>query len=312
MDVAATDLPAYRALLVVDMKDFSGERGRDHAELTESIPAILRQAFRRCGLVELWEEALFQGSTGDGHFSGFTSRSLPHLLNPVLPALQTELDHRNETSGTTIRMRASVNVGPMTGEGENTISDGSGDARVETHRLLDSEPVRDLLERSGRATCVAAIVSARAFEDAVLSGYSAEDPELYVPAPVQVKSYQGTAYLRVPHPSGDLLRRGFSNDDAGSSGEEVAVREAGPWEPAGGHAARDVRGPVAQDGSRAGENVGDGSGNGNRNFWGNPNFGTYHEGSRSTRMQNSGDGGAQYAGDHHGDVRHTFHRGQRR
>lgn len=297
-----TALPNYRALLVVDMKDFSGERGRDHAELTESIPAILRQAFRRCGLVELWEEALFQGSTGDGYFSGFTSRSLPHLLNPVLPALQTELDHRNETSGTTIRMRASVNVGPMTGEGENTISDGSGDARVETHRLLDSEPVRDLLERSGRATCVAAVVSARAFEDAVLPGYSAEDPDLYVPAPVQVKSYQGTAYLRVPHPSGDLLRRGFRVDGpakAGQSEEEST--------PAGttGDTATDVGGPVAQGAARASADI---SGQGHQIAYGDQHNAPHHEEPQHVTFQHSGDGGAQFTGGHHGDINETFNR----
>ncbi|WP_344924736.1 hypothetical protein [Saccharopolyspora gregorii] len=31
------ELPPYRALLVVDMKDFSGEKESDHARITEQI-----------------------------------------------------------------------------------------------------------------------------------------------------------------------------------------------------------------------------------------------------------------------------------
>jgi hypothetical protein len=50
------------------MKDFSGNPGRDHAQLTEDIPEILRQAFNRCGLGELWDEKGFHGSTGDAYF----------------------------------------------------------------------------------------------------------------------------------------------------------------------------------------------------------------------------------------------------
>jgi hypothetical protein len=211
---AVGELPPYQALLVVDMKDFSGSLGRDHAQLTEDIPEILRQTFIRCGLGELWGEVRFCGSTGDGYFLGFRSSVLPFLLNPFLLALQDELDYRNRVRSVSgqdrpIRMRVSVNVGPMTDSGENRISDGSGESRIETHRLLDSAEVRDLLARSSPTTSVAAIVSSRAFEDAVLSGFADEDPELYVPAPVQVKSYQGRAYLRVPRPSGDLLAHGF-------------------------------------------------------------------------------------------------------
>jgi hypothetical protein len=223
-DAASVDeLPPYRALLVVDMKDFSGERGRDHGRLTEEIPRILRDAFRRRGIIDVWDERRFHGTTGDGYFAGFGSVYLPYLLNPFLVALQEELEYRNRVAPVTahhrpIRMRVSVHVGPMTDSGTNALGDGSGAARVETHRLLDSDPVRELLKRSAETTRVAAIVSARAFEDAVLSGYAADSPDLYVPAPVQVKTFQGTAYLRVPHPSGGLLVKGFRPDGGGGAG----------------------------------------------------------------------------------------------
>lgn len=207
-------LPPYRALLVVDIKDFSGQEGRHHAELTEAVPEILRQAFERGGLAEPWRERRFGTTTGDGYAAGFPSEVLPFLLNPFLGALQEELAYRNAVGwvsglGQPLRMRVSVNVGAMTDTGRGLLSEGSGPARIENHRLLDSDPVRELLSRSGSPTCVAAIVSERAFADAVLSGYASEDADLYVPVLVEKKTYRGKAYLRVPKPSGDLLHRGF-------------------------------------------------------------------------------------------------------
>lgn len=208
------ELPPYRAILIVDVKDFSGLRGRDHARLTDGIPKILQQTFRRCGMAELWEEVRFQFSTGDGYVLGFRAALLPYLINPFLPALQEELAYRNTVGPVAghnqhLRMRVTIHVGPVTDTGEGLLSEGSGETRVEAHRLIDSGPVKDLLSRSSSVTCVAAIVSARAYADAVLSGYADDDPGLYVPAPVQVKRYDGTAYLRVPKPSGDLLTHGF-------------------------------------------------------------------------------------------------------
>lgn len=201
-------LPPYRALLTVDVKNFSGEKGADHAELTESIPKILRKGFERCDLGELWDDQIFWDGTGDGYVMGSRSEVLPFLLNPFLPALQAELAERNANSQRLIRMRATINVGPMAGVGGG-LSAGSGVSRVENHRLLDDRAVRGLLERSGPSTCVGAIVSERAFQDAVVPAYSGEDPDLYVKVRAKEKGYQGTAYLRVPNPSGDLLREGF-------------------------------------------------------------------------------------------------------
>ena len=216
-------LPPYRALLIVDVKEFSARPGRYHQELTAAIPRILQQAFARCGLADLYEEAQFHGTTGDGYFLGFRPAVLPYLINPFLGALQDELDYRATVKSVSgpeqdLRMRVSVNVGPMEDTGRNAINDGSGDARIENHRLLDSEPVRELLSRSGPVTRVAAIISARAVEDAVLSGYADEPADLFVRVPVTVKNYQGQAYLRVPKPSGELLTKGFE-PGAGRGGE---------------------------------------------------------------------------------------------
>lgn len=240
----ATELPPYRALLVVDVKDFSSIPGRHHAELTDEIPHILGPAFIRAGLDELWDERRWYGTTGDGCVYGFRPVNLPFLLNPFLAALQEELEFRNRSGrdqrfGQAIRMRVSVSVGPVTDSGTNMLSEGSGHARIEIHRLLDANPVKDLLTRSGDVTRVAAIVSARAYEDAVQSGYCGEDPSLYVPAPVQVKSYQGTAYLRVPTPSGGLLTEGFRPDGEGPATGSARPGNAEEQDPTATNAAHD-------------------------------------------------------------------------
>ncbi|MEU0095383.1 hypothetical protein [Kribbella sp. NPDC006257] len=242
-----SDLPPYRAMLVVDMKDYSGAPGRHHAHLNALIPEILQSTFVRCGLSTFWSETTFADSTGDGFAIGLPAERLPFLLNPFLEGLQNELEERGRTLTAAgfepIRMRVSVAVGPVTDSGEGAVSDGAGNARVELHRLLDSKPVRDLLTRSGASTKVAAIVSARAYEDAVLTGYTDEvsgrgdEPhELYVEAPVQVKRYQGKAYLRVPKPSGELLTHGFRKPEdsiaaADFAGERSAKQPSSPERP---------------------------------------------------------------------------------
>ncbi|SNQ51912.1 conserved hypothetical protein [Frankia canadensis] len=103
----------------------------------------------------------------------------------------------------------------MTDSGESRLGDGSGDARIVLHRLLDAAPVRHLLDDSNpRATLVAAILSGRVFEDVVAGGYSTLDPDYFVPVDVEEKRYRGQAYLYVPRPSGGLLNHGFRLPDA--------------------------------------------------------------------------------------------------
>ncbi|MEV7095685.1 hypothetical protein AB0M80_22840 [Amycolatopsis sp. NPDC051045] len=237
MTRTTTELPPYRALLAVDIRDFSGTLGKDHARITDAVPTILRSAFQRCGLADAWAEKRFGFGTGDGYALGLPSAVLPFLLNPFLSALQEELLYRDEVDADPVplRMRVSVHVGPVTDSGQGLLSEGSGTARIETHRLLDAAPVRELLNRSGPMTRVAAIVSARAYQDAVLSGYAADAPEHYVPAPVEVKKLVDTGYLRVPSPSGDLLRDGFLSRIADPAAAEDEARRGGePDQPGDG------------------------------------------------------------------------------
>lgn len=62
-----TELPPYRAILVVDVKDFSGRESRYHEKITREIPLIMENAFVRCGPADLWGKGI-GGTTGDGYF----------------------------------------------------------------------------------------------------------------------------------------------------------------------------------------------------------------------------------------------------
>lgn len=235
-------LPPYRSLLVVDVKDFSGLPGRDHAAVTDAIPDILYGAFERVGAVDAWAKRRFEQSTGDGLSAAFDSAVLPLLVDPLPRALQEELEFRAQVDGLPeLRMRMSVAVGPITDPNPDGVSTGSGHARVENHRLLDADVVKDLLTRSGPATRVAAAISRRAFEDAVVSGYAGVDEDRYVGVPVRVKSFDGTVYLRVPLPTGDLLRSGFEPPAAADPPAAVAERDT--WS---NHVSGVVHGNVVQ------------------------------------------------------------------
>lgn len=253
-----TELPPYHALFVVDMRGFGRVPGRHHAEVTNAIPTVLRHAFQRCGLDWVWETARFQGTTGDGYYLGFDSRYAPFLLNPLLSALQDELAFQNSLMAHPIKLRVSINVGPLTDEEAESLSRGSGAARVETHRLLDSESVRAVLDNAGPETCVAAIVSERVFDDVVAPGYSADGTGLYHWVEANEKEYHGSAYLRVPTPSGRLLAHGFGNvPDTDPDSSQGSASGTGPdaTHRAGTPTTARVDGPVAQHGSRVNTGV---------------------------------------------------------
>ena len=183
----------------------------DQGAVGGRIPGLLRDTFQRMGYGYLWSEAKFTDHTGDGYAMGFRTKHLPVLVDRFSSTLQQELADAGRRTGALQRMRVSISVGPLTDGAGPEIRDGQGAARIETHRLLDSPPVRDLLTRSNPdVTLVATIISARVYEDVVVGGYCELGEDQFVQAPVKVKSYEGSAYLHVPLPSGDLLANGFT------------------------------------------------------------------------------------------------------
>jgi hypothetical protein len=207
----STDLPPYRVILAVDAKNFTAEPGSTHQVLSGRIPQLVAEALRAVGLGDEWDHPAFYGPTGDGFAVGMPTRVLPYLVHPFLDELQQVLARHNRAGrrgDALLRLRVSLNVGPLPAESERPELDGNGTARNDTHRLLDSVPVRSILTE-GRPTVVfvAAILSDRVFQDVVVAGYAGRHPDHFVsvPAVVNGKEFSQPAWLYVPEWSGNLL-----------------------------------------------------------------------------------------------------------
>ncbi|MFH0177354.1 hypothetical protein ACIA6D_09690 [Streptomyces cacaoi] len=207
---ASRPLPPYRALFAVDAKDFTGLPAVQHGPVSRLIPELVDQALERADLSELRNAKKFSASTGDGVVFGFDPVFLPFVLWPFLHVLDGVLGAYNQQHvGPRIRLRASVHVGPLPDSGEP--GDGNGTPRNDTHRLLDSRPVKAILAAaSEQVTHLAAIISDRVHEDVVAGAYTGLHPDrcVEVPATVEGKNFAQRAWLYVPSPSGNLVQAG--------------------------------------------------------------------------------------------------------
>lgn len=242
-DSRVRELPPYRAVLAVDVKNFSGVPAAQHRELTQRIPLLLKHAFTQANYASVWDDRRFAQSEGDGYVVGFRHEVLPILVGPVVDALQEVLELHNQMrtgGGPSLRMRLSIAAGPLNDSGENQPGDGTGAAMVETHRLLDCEPVRQLLEASDpEVTFVAVVLSARVYDDVIVGGYSTKALTEFTPVQASVKTYRGTAFLHVPRPSGTLLQNGYGRP------EEIPAPEKPVPPPSDGAVHNSVTGSVS-------------------------------------------------------------------
>lgn len=208
--VASRDLPPYRGILAVDAKGFTEQPGSTHQAISGLIPNLVGQAFGNVGLGEVWNEPAFFGPTGDGFAVGVPTEVLPYLVHPLLAEVQRVLAAHNagvRPGEASIRLRASLHVGPLPADGPAHLG-GNGTPRNDTHRLLDSTPVRAILAAaSPTVTFLAAILSERIYEDVVVAGYAGRHPDHFVEvsATVTGKHFSQRAWLYVPEPSGNLL-----------------------------------------------------------------------------------------------------------
>ncbi|MEV8397246.1 hypothetical protein [Streptomyces niveus] len=224
-------LPPYRALFAVDAKDFTGLPAVQHGPVSQLIPELVDQALEQAGLHELRDSKRFPANTGDGVVFGFDPALLPFVLWPFLGVLDDILGAYNRQSvGPRIRLRASVHVGPLP-DADNP-GDGNGTARNDTHRLLDSRPVKAIMAAaSEEVTHLAAVISQRVYEDVVLGAYTGLHPDrcVEVPATVEGKNFAQRAWLYVPSPSGNLVQAGVRpREESAAQGSESVDREPAP------------------------------------------------------------------------------------
>lgn len=211
----AAELPPTIGVLVVDAKGFSRHDDAAQEHLAVLIPDVLEQACARGGLREVWEHRRFPDSTGDGYLIGFDPAHLPGVVDALPDAIQDELHDRApglRARGTTLRLRMSVDVGPVRELTDPRIGSPVGTAMISAHRLVDCTPLRALLARSDPDTTLLAVaLSERVVEDVVRAGRSRFSVSEFVRVPVEDpdKAYRGAAHLRVPRPSGDLVAHGL-------------------------------------------------------------------------------------------------------
>jgi hypothetical protein len=220
-------LPPYRAVIAVDAEKFSRNADRYQQVIGVAIPRVLEAAFQRSGLQHIWQERKYARHSGDGYVLGTPSEYLPYLIHPFLDHLQDVLG--GESPGLAalsrdmrLRLRVSIDVGPLPDTGGTSAVDAMGDAMINTHRLLDSDVVkRALADSHPDITLVAAILSRRAYEDAVLSGFSGVHASRLSPAHVAVpaKEYAAEAYLYTPTPSS--VRDGHPDRGRAGAAEEA-------------------------------------------------------------------------------------------
>ncbi|MBU7597407.1 hypothetical protein JGS22_007115 [Streptomyces sp. P38-E01] len=208
-------LPPYRGIVAVDAKDFTGYPASEHGRISETIPQLLQLAFERAGISEVWKQQRFPSSTGDGYVFGFDPAWMPFVIHPWLHTLQEVLTEFtvHSTWAVRIRLRVSLHIGPLPDAGGEY--DGNGTPRNDTHRLLDSRPVKAMLAASNESiTHVAAILSDRCYQDAVAGGYTGRHPDHFIEVPARVdgKQFAQQAWLYVPAPSGNLYDRHILGD----------------------------------------------------------------------------------------------------
>lgn len=202
-------LPPYRAVLAVDMEKFSRISARHQQLIGPLIPQVLEKAFARADMLAVWKDARFPRHGGDGYVMGAEPEYLPYLISPFLEELQKVLEEAQpflaaHDRNLRMRLRASIDVGPLPDTGDGSGIDAMGEAMISTHRLLDSEPVRRGLENSDPdTTLLATIISRRVYEDVVLGGFVPVRASRWRPvhAAVPSKGFQAEGYLFVPTPS---------------------------------------------------------------------------------------------------------------
>jgi hypothetical protein len=220
----------YHAVIAADIKDFTGNTDIDNRMLARRLPQVLDMAFTRSNLDFSCLD--FAGQAGDSYFAGIDYHKLPYLIHPLLDHLQdvlAELDAEICGRRPRMRLRVSIHIGPLPGDDDPTGPAAIGKAMNDLHRLLDADSARDALQHTDPdATFVAAVISQRAYEDAIQTGACALPSGRFTPISVHVKQFTGAAWLYVPKPSGQALHRGFICGDpdprtAQSSAVQVAT-----------------------------------------------------------------------------------------
>ncbi|EHK85310.1 hypothetical protein SZMC14600_16796 [Saccharomonospora azurea SZMC 14600] len=265
------ELGQLTGILAVDVCRFSKHNDIQQEQIATQLPSILHDAAKRAGLSDIMRNTAFDAFRGDGYLIGFDPDRVADVVDRYFDSLQAELRRRSSelrAVGIALRLRASLHLAPLRSFDKLVADSPSARPMVESARMVDAKPVRALLDHSDPGvTLVATVVSEDVMRNVIEAGRTARQPSEFVAAPLRIeaKDYSGTGYLRVPVPSGELLRHGLlrgqpehGTDDGAADSEEQPIRRDGAWGNSfSGHAekvnqARDVSGGINDSSVNAG------------------------------------------------------------
>ncbi|EIE98452.1 hypothetical protein [Saccharomonospora glauca] len=224
--VDTNDLGQLTGILAVDVRRFSQHNDAQQEQIGKLLLVILREAAERARLGDIMENNVFRAFRGDGYLIGFNPNRVAEVVDRYFDSLQAELRRRApelRAAEIELRLRASLHLGPVRSFNKLVADSPSGRIMVESGRMVDAKPVRALLDHSDpNVTLVATVLSEEVMKNVIEAGRTARQPSEFVAAPLRIeaKDYSGTGYLRVPVPSGDLLRYGLLHGQPEQADEE--------------------------------------------------------------------------------------------
>lgn len=248
---ASRALPPYRAVLVVDARDFTAPRRPAGDRAGDLVPTLLGAAFAEAGLGAYWAAPAARDDRADGHRVVLPTSVLPRLVDTVPLLLEerlTRYGQERRAGDPELRLRMSVDVRPAA---HAPPRDAPGRQREQLHRLHDTTPVRAVLAGCTPSSHLALLLADRVYRDVVVERYTTLLPEQLLPVtgPLGGRGELRRAWLHVPRPSGTLAAAGVAAAGAGHS----AAHPVPPGQP--GAARQPDRVPPAADTSLPGRGV---------------------------------------------------------
>jgi hypothetical protein len=144
---------AGRICVAIDISGFAARSAISQAELQTSLAAPLNNAFRQAGVQP---ESLFSMAAGDGWFHVLPASideaiTIPRVIEGLKAALAAANQGRSPSSR--LRLRVAFNRGQV----QSTSNGVVGFAVVEAYRMLDSPPLRVLMNRHSDADLAVAL-----------------------------------------------------------------------------------------------------------------------------------------------------------
>lgn len=182
----------YRTIVVVDVAGFTApDRSLpDRLAVRQGMYEVLKTAFAES---DVDFDSCATEDRGDGALILLPSGTPKSVVADRMPdrvAVALRRYNWTRTSQAQIRLRVSLNSGDVLNDGKGWV----GEAVDTAFRILDAPRAKQVFAESDR---MVAVISSQRFFDEVIAPDPGLLPELYTPIPVSVKTFTGTAYLRL-------------------------------------------------------------------------------------------------------------------